>query len=56
MYVYGETQKEAENNLLTAFREQMEMFCNEEDEKLDKNAQKLKKDLKEVYKYAKTNG
>lgn len=53
LYVYGENQEEAESRLLEAFREQCEAFCYEEDSKLDKNAQKLKKDLKEIFKYAK---
>ncbi|MBR2138611.1 MAG: hypothetical protein IJ966_04840 [Bacilli bacterium] len=53
LYVYGATQKEAENRLLESFYDQCEAFCFEEDSKLDKNAQKLKKDLLEVYKYAK---
>ena len=53
LYVYGSSQQEAENNLLGAFRDQVEAFCFEDDAFLDKNAQKLKRDLKEVYKHAK---
>lgn len=53
LYVYGATQNEAENRLLEVFIDQCNMFCSEEDSKLDKNAQKLKKDLLEVYRYAK---
>lgn len=53
LYVYGKTQDEAENNLLEAFKDQFEAFCFEEDVHLDKNAQILKKNLLEVYKYAK---
>lgn len=53
LYVYGKTQNEAESNILEEFRDQFDAFCFEEDINLDKNAQTLKKNLLEVYKYAK---
>ena len=49
LYVYGKTQEEAENKLVDAFKEQLNIFAYEEDNKLDKNAIALKKRLLEVY-------
>ena len=50
LYVYGETQEEAEDKLVDAFKEQLNIFAYEEDNKLDKNALDLKNKLLGIYK------
>ncbi|MBQ9607840.1 MAG: hypothetical protein IJV15_00175 [Lachnospiraceae bacterium] len=49
IYTFGETQKEAENNLYECFLVQFESYALEEDEKLDDKALLLKKDLLAIY-------
>lgn len=53
LYVYGETQSDAENNLVDAFKDQIEIFGKELDVNLDENARRLKRNLLEVYSGAK---
>ena len=52
MYVYGENQIETEKNLVESFMDQYNLFCLADSNTLDKNAQILKSNLKEVFNYA----
>ncbi|MGN1298229.1 MAG: hypothetical protein ACI4VH_07480 [Clostridia bacterium] len=49
IYAYGETQREAENNILEEFKIQYESYALEKDEKLDNNAKILKNNLLMIY-------
>ena len=50
LYVYGENQKEAENNILDELLFQYNSYAFEDDDKLDSNAKRLKYNLLSIIK------